>query len=187
VIEIVAYNPQWPLEFAKVAARIRAALGTRALSIHHIGSTSVPGLPAKDVIDVQVGVSNLEPDLRPNLKAAGFVWREQILGDHTPPGMSLPQRELEKRFCKDEVRAANIHLRIPDRFNWRYALLCRDYLRTHEDARDAYAEIKRQLARYFPNDADAYYDIKDPVFDLLMAGANEWAAVTNWQPGLSDA
>jgi GrpB-like predicted nucleotidyltransferase (UPF0157 family) len=181
MIEIVAYNPEWPLEFAKIAARIQAALGPRALAIHHIGSTSVPGLAAKDVIDMQVSVSSFEPDLRPSLEAAGFVWHDPTC-DHTPPGMSLPASELEKRFCRDEVRAANIHLRIPGRFNWRYALLCRDYLRFHDDARDAYAEVKRQLARYFPNDADAYYDIKDPVFDLFMVGANEWATITNWQP-----
>jgi GrpB-like predicted nucleotidyltransferase (UPF0157 family) len=186
VIEIVSYNPEWPLEFAKIAARIQAALGPRALAIHHIGSTSVPGLAAKDVIDMQVSVSSLEPDLRPSLEAAGFVWRDPIC-DHTPPGMSLPASELEKRVCRDEIRAANIHLRIQGRFNWRYALLCRDYLRSHDDARDAYAEIKRQLARYFPDDVEAYYDIKDPVFDLFMAGANDWAIITNWQPGLSDA
>lgn len=186
MIEIVPYNPEWPLEFAKVATRIQAALGPRALAIHHIGSTGVPGLAAKDVIDMQVSVASLEPDLRPSLEAAGFVWRDPIC-DHNPPGMNLPERELEKRVCRDEVRAANIHLRIPGRFNWRYALLCRDYLRSHDNARDAYAEIKRQLARYFPNDAEAYYDIKDPVFDLFMTGANEWARATNWQPSPSDA
>jgi hypothetical protein len=54
-------------------------------------------------------------------------------------------------------------------------------------ASNAYAEIKRQLARYFPDDADAYYDIKDPVCDALMAGALEWAKLCNWTPGPSEA
>jgi GrpB-like predicted nucleotidyltransferase (UPF0157 family) len=188
VIAIVPYNPDWPQQFTTVAAKIRAALGPQALAVHHIGSTAVPGLVAKNIIDVQVSVSGFEPEFRSNLEAAGLVWRDQVLGDHTPPGMSLPASELEKRFCQDrQERAANIHLRIPGRFNWRYALLCRDYLRAHDDARDAYAEIKRQLARYFPVDLEAYYDIKDPVFDLLMAGANDWASSTHWQPGHSDA
>jgi GrpB-like predicted nucleotidyltransferase (UPF0157 family) len=186
VIEIVTYNPEWPLEFAKIATRIQVALRPRALAIHHIGSTSVPGLAAKDVIDVQVSVLGFDADFASKLETAGFVWRD-VQRDHTPPGMSLPASELEKRFCRDEVRVAHIHLRIQGRFNWRYALLCRDYLRTHDDARDAYTEIKRQLARYFPDDVEAYYDIKDPVFDLLMAGANDWAREINWQPGPSDA
>ena len=54
-------------------------------------------------------------------------------------------------------------------------------------ARDAYGEIKRQLARYFPENIDAYYDIKDPVFDVIMAGANDWAAFRAWQPPSSEA
>jgi GrpB-like predicted nucleotidyltransferase (UPF0157 family) len=187
VIDIVSYNPNWPQQFSIVAAKIRAALGPRALAIHHIGSTAVPGLAAKNIIDVQVSVSGFEPELRLSLEVAGLVWRD-VQRDHTPPGLQVPASELEKRFCQDrQDRAANIHLRIPGRFNWRYALLCRDYLRSHDDARDAYAEIKSQLARYFPVDLEAYYDIKDPVFDLLMAGANDWAKTTDWQPNPSDA
>ena len=70
--------------------------------------------------------------------------------------------------------------------NQRYALLCRDYLRSQPRAADAYGEIKAQLAGYFPNDADAYYAIKDPVFDVLMAGAEVWAATTHWREPPSD-
>ena len=65
-------------------------------------------------------------------------------------------------------------------------LLCRDFLRTHPPTRDAYAEIKRQLVRYFPDDVDAYYDIKDPAFDLFMTAAREWAEWSRWAPSASD-
>jgi len=65
-------------------------------------------------------------------------------------------------------------------------LLCRDYLRTHKMAAAAYGEIKQQLAKHFPNDPDAYYAIKDPTFDILMAGATEWATATNWREPVSD-
>jgi GrpB-like predicted nucleotidyltransferase (UPF0157 family) len=191
VIEIVEYKPAWATEFLEIGSRLRAALGARALAIHHIGSTSVPNLAAKDVIDIQITVSSLEEDfLKMTLENAGFVWRNGLIHDHCPPGLTLPESELEKYFVAKEsggIRRANVHIRIAGRFNQRYALLCRDYLRSHPMARDAYAQIKRQLARYFPENAEAYYDIKDPVFDVIMAGANDWAEYTNWQPAPSDA
>ena len=185
MIEIVPYKDSWPQDFGEIGSSLRAVLGDAALAIHHIGSTSVPGLAAKDVIDVQVTLSSLEDSLRFRLEGAGFVWRE-IANDHCPPGMNLEPQELEKRYAQLPKRA-NIHLRVQGRFNQRYALLCRDYLRSHPMAANAYAEIKRQLARKFPEDADSYYDIKDPVFDVLMAGAEDWARFTDWQPGPSDA
>ncbi len=191
MIEIVDYKQTWVAEFLEIGGNIRNALGTRALGIHHIGSTSVPNLAAKDVIDIQVTVSNLEKDmLKPKLENAGFVWREGVIHDHCPPGMSMPEIELEKHFVAWEaagIRRANVHIRLEGRFNQRYALLCRDYLRSHPMAANAYAQIKRQLARYFPEDVEAYYDIKDPVFDVIMSGANDWAAFSNWQPAPSDA
>jgi GrpB-like predicted nucleotidyltransferase (UPF0157 family) len=190
MIEIVPYKPSWPLEFREIGSRLRAALGDTALAIHHIGSTSVPGLDAKDVIDVQITVSSLEDaNLKAALERAGFVWRTDIDRDHAPPGMTLRDVELEKRYAKaaESARPAHVHVRVPGRWNQRYPLLCRDYLRSHESAANAYAEIKRQLARYFPNDAEAYYDIKDPVFDVIMAGAEDWAQFTGWQPGETDA
>jgi GrpB-like predicted nucleotidyltransferase (UPF0157 family) len=185
-IEIIPYQIRWLEEFRVIGAEVRAALGS-AVQIHHIGSTSVPGLAAKDVLDIQVGLTNLEqPELRPALEGCGFVWRD-IHSDHTPPGMVVAAHDLEKRYAVRLERRVNLHIRGIGRLNQRYALLCRDYLRTHAGTRDAYAEIKHQLARYFPNNVDAYYDIKDPAFDLFMAGAWEWAEWTGWQPAPSDA
>ena len=68
------------------------------------------------------------------------------------------------------------------RANQRYPLLFRDYLRAHPLARDAYAIIKQQLARYYPQDENAYYNIKDPVCDLIWSAAEEWAQSTDWKP-----
>jgi GrpB-like predicted nucleotidyltransferase (UPF0157 family) len=186
MIKIVDYKPTWAHEFLTIGSNIRTILGARALAIHHIGSTSVPNLAAKDVIDIQVTVVKLDEQFfKTTLEQAGFVWRDGLIHDHCPPGMTLPEIELEKYFFAKElggIRLANIHLRVEGRFNQRYALLCRDYLRSHPMAMNAYAEIKRQLARYFPENAEAYYDIKDPVFDVIMSGANDWASFTNWQP-----
>lgn len=85
------------------------------------------------------------------------------------------------------ARPINVHLREDGRFNQRYPLLFRDYLRAHPSAAAAYAEVKLQLARLHPDDFGAYYDTKDPVCDITMAGAYEWAETTDWEPGPPDA
>lgn len=187
MIVIVPYNEGWPHSFHRVGGRIREALGERALAVHHVGSTSVPGLAAKDIIDVQLTVADLGAPLQPQLEEVGFYDRSDITRDHAPPGMALAAEELEKRYFQSQAPAVHLHVRVSGRFNQRYPLLCRDYLRAHPLAARAYEEIKRQLAARFPHDADAYYAIKDPVFDVLMAGAEEWAARTAWQLPETDA
>jgi GrpB-like predicted nucleotidyltransferase (UPF0157 family) len=186
MIEIVPYRSSWPAEFRAIGAQLRKVLGDQAFAIHHIGSTSIPGLPAKDIVDVQVTVADLEQSIERPLKEAGFLLASPRQ-DHCPPGMELAPSELEKRLFKGQERAANIHVRVAGRFNQEYALLCRDYLRAEKMAATAYAEIKLNLARYFPNDIDAYYDIKDPVFDVIMVGATAWARLQSWKPAPSDA
>lgn len=92
--------------------------------------------------------------------------------------------ELAKSFYHKNEPRVNLHIREQGRLNQRYPLLCRDYLRSHPLAAKAYEEIKKQLAHHFPNNAEAYYDIKDPVFDIIMAGAEDWATSTSWElPG----
>jgi GrpB-like predicted nucleotidyltransferase (UPF0157 family) len=185
-IQIVHYNASWPREFNDIANRLRDAIGGEALTIHHIGSTSVPGLAAKDIIDLQVGVADLSLPWRERIEALGFEYHEYLC-DHCPPGMDVSPEQLEKRFFGTKDRAANVHIRVSGRFNYRYALLFRDYLRTHHDAANAYGAVKEELARHFHNDEDSYYGIKDPVCDCLMSGALEWARFSNWIPGPSDA
>jgi GrpB-like predicted nucleotidyltransferase (UPF0157 family) len=185
-IEIVSYDPGWPAEFEGIGKQIRDAVGDAALTIHHIGSTSVPGLAAKDIIDVQMGVVDFSLAWKKRIEALGFEYRE-YLRDHCPPGTELSPEQLEKRFFKMESRAINFHIRVPGRFNYRYALLFRDYLRTHPRAADAYSEVKKNMARHFADDPNAYYSFKDPVCDCVMSGAVEWARATNWNPAPSDA
>lgn len=187
VIEIVPYRDSWPEEFAVLGAAMRAAVGELALAIHHIGSTSVPGLDAKDVVDVQMTVASLDAPVREPLERIGYRIVERVAVDHCPPGMVLEPEQLEKRLYGFSGRRVHLHVRERGRFNQAYPLLCRDYLRAHPLAADAYAEIKRQLARRFPDDVEAYYDVKDPVFDLIMVGAREWAERNGWTVPPSDA
>ena len=185
VIQIVPYQEDWSQRFVTFGRRLREASGADALAVHHIGSTSVPGLAAKDVIDVQVTVADFSLPFREAFEDSGLTFRA-IDRDHCPPGLALAPEQLEKRYFSSDSPRLHVHVRIRDRFNQRYALICRDYLRTHPMAADAYAEIKRQLARYFPDDVAAYYDIKDPVFDVMMAGGLEWAEAVNWRQPPSD-
>ncbi len=167
------YRDEWPDEFEVIAVALRSALGEVALRVDHIGSTSVPGLGAKDVIDVQVTVASLdEAVLRDPVEAAGYVWLDGY-SDHVPPGMELESSQLEKFMVKERPgeRRANIHIRAEGRFNQQYPLVFRDYLRAHPRSADAYAEVKRQLARIVDGDVDKYYDVKDPVMDIVMDAA----------------
>lgn len=186
LIDIRPPDPTWPAQFQALKASLLPALPAGAV-IHHIGSTAVPDLPAKDIIDIQVSVDDLDQVDRPMVAAAGFTYRESSsIGDHCPPGFDLPPEQLAKLFFKSTGRPANLHIRQTGCFNQRYPLLCRDYLRSHPGAGQAYAVIKQQLARRFPDNVDAYYDIKDPVFDIIMAGANDWASFTGWTPPPGD-
>jgi GrpB-like predicted nucleotidyltransferase (UPF0157 family) len=184
VILIEPYSERWPDDFRRVAERLRFVLGDAAARIDHIGSTSVPGLVAKPVIDVQVTVSTLA-DVAP-LVDDGL---EEIVSvrDHRPPGATGPERDWQKRlFVRRGAPQANVHVRVEGRPNQRYALLFRDYLRAHPQAADAYAELKRRLAREL-DDRGTYADVKDPACDLIVVAAEAWAAATAWQPGPSDA
>ncbi len=175
-IEIVEYDVRWADEFASLAGELRGALGTLALAVDHIGSTSVPGLAAKDVIDVQVTVAALGDDVTRAMTAAGFTYRADITADHVPPGMPAKPADWSKLYFQNKpgARRSHIHVRVLGAPNQGYALLFRDYLRAHPEAAAALAEIKRQLAARFPDDADCYYAIKDPVCDVIWNAAREW-------------
>jgi GrpB-like predicted nucleotidyltransferase (UPF0157 family) len=187
MVEIVTYQERWPSEFRAIAARLRQALGSLALRIDHIGSTSVPGLAAKDLIDIQITVVALDDQVRAAMATLGYTKREGMR-DHLPPGMVGPDSDWEKWFFIEppEQRITNTHVRVQGRANQRYALLFRDYLRAHPATAGAYAELKRSLAQHLA-DPQMYPDVKDPAVDLIYLAAEEWAAAMRWQVGASDA
>ena len=181
-VTIVEPKASWPTEFEAVAVALRKALGPHALRVDHIGSTAVPGLPAKDVIDVQVTVAALDRErLVPALASASFV--DQGIGsDHRPPGASGSDDDWRKLLFKPATgRPVNVHVRVAGKANQRYPLLFRDYLREHPDAAEAYARLKRGLAD-LGLDPGAYTDVKDPACDLIFIAAEAWAEGTGWSP-----
>lgn len=180
MIEIVDYREEWRSEYQSLAKIIRRQMPNADFQLHHIGSTAVPGLAAKDVIDIQLSLNDLSVPSEEAIKSTGFILVPN-LSDHCPPDMKLSSSELEKRFYKCTLRPANLHVREIGRFNQRYPLLCRDFLRSSPEAAQAYAEIKRALADRFPDDQPSYYAVKDPTFDLIMVAAEAWAKSTNWR------
>jgi GrpB-like predicted nucleotidyltransferase (UPF0157 family) len=177
-IAIVPYDPQWPCLFAEVGMAIRRALGSVALRIDHIGSTSIPGLDAKPIIDIQISVAAFDPieAYRDPLTELGFVHRAD-------------NPDLSKRYFREKPGERRTHIHVCRAGSWReqFALLFRDYLRTHhEDARH-YGAAKRRLAAQYGEDRLGYTDAKAPCIWAIMQQADRWQRETGWVPGPSDA
>jgi GrpB-like predicted nucleotidyltransferase (UPF0157 family) len=184
MIVIHDYNPGWTAEFDLIRSSLSEILGPLALRIDHIGSTSVPGLGAKDVIDVQVTVQALTSDVKEMLVQAGYEHWATLTQDHVPFGEDGDPR-LWAKFTFSQpagARRANVHVRREGYPNQRYALLFRDYLRAHPNSVRTIELIKREIVKRHADDVEAYYDIKDPVYDLIWEAALEWARHTNWNP-----
>lgn len=176
-IIVVPYDPAWPSQFDALGGRLRAALGGLALRIDHIGSTAVPGLAAKPVIDVQISVAALEPvaAYRSAIESAGFVWRSD-------------NPDLTKRYFR-EAAGPRTHIHVRRLGSWaeQFALLFRDYLRRHPAEAASYAAHKRALAAAHHADREAYTDAKEPFIWEVMRRASAWSQTSGWEPGPSDA
>jgi GrpB-like predicted nucleotidyltransferase (UPF0157 family) len=177
-IVVVPYDPEWPKRFAEIGRRLRYALGDVALRIDHIGSTAVPGLDAKPVVDIQISVASFEPldAYRLPLERAGYVFRAEN-----------PDRT--KRYFREPPGERRTHIHVPRAGSWseQVTLLFRDYLRSHSDGAARYAELKRALAEKHRADRAEYTDAKAPFIWDVMMRANRWSQDVGWEPGPSDA
>lgn len=189
-LELAAYRPGWPADAVRLAARVAAAAGARALRVDHIGSTAVPGLPAKDVIDLQLGVASIaDADaLAGPLADAGFPrWDQPGAVDRPPPAdpCAADPQQWDKRVHvgADPGRPANLHVRVVGHANWRAALLFRDWLRGDDDERDAYRDLKQRAIATGPAGTQDYSDAKSPWIADAHARAQRWAADNGWRPG----
>ncbi|MDO5710766.1 MAG: GrpB family protein, partial [Micrococcales bacterium] len=160
------------------------ALGQRAPEIEHVGSTAVPGMPGKDVIDLQIGVRSLcdadDSSFVNTLAAAGFPRVEDYRMDH--PTDDLPDPSLwVKRFhgsC-DPEQVVHVHVRELGSAGWQYALLFRDWLRAEPAAAQEYVDVKRQLADTHDS-TSAYADAKAPWFNEIWPRMQSFAQHTGW-------
>lgn len=177
-VAVVEYRPQWPAEFELLAAGLRDALGDLAFGVDHVGSTSVPGLPAKDCLDVQVRMRSIDEarDV-PLLASIGFRCRPEPWNRIEVSG----GQQCRKLVFAPPIgaRPCNVHLREATGPNARFALLFRDYLRADEAARRAWGAFKQRLALSVSDLLD-YGQIKAPATEVLMRAAERWAAETGW-------
>jgi GrpB-like predicted nucleotidyltransferase (UPF0157 family) len=184
-VVVSEYDTKWADEYAFLARRIHGSVGSAAIRIDHIGSTAVPGLAAKDVIDSQVTVADLDraEGVTVPLRDAGFRQGGEFVYDEFRT-MAATDPQLRKLFMREPEgeRRAHIHIRELDRFNQRYALLFRDYLRASEAVRKEYEVVKRRVARLFPDSIDGYLFLKDPVFHIIYEAACLWARAIGWAP-----
>jgi GrpB-like predicted nucleotidyltransferase (UPF0157 family) len=158
-IVLVEYDPEWPRLFAREADRIRAALGDRALRIEHVGSTSVPGLAAKPIIDILLVVpdSANEPSYVPAMEAAGYV---------------LKIREpdwFEHRLFKGPDTDINLHVFGAGAAEADRMLRFRDRLRDNDADREYYVRTKRELAQQTWRHVQHYADAKTAVVQEIMS------------------
>jgi dephospho-CoA kinase len=169
---LAAADPTWPAQAARVMARVERAAGAAALRIDHVGSTSVPALIAKDVLDVQVVTPDLDRAfaVADALREAGLVRREGEWWDSAADGGYLPKAMAQNA---DPARAVNCHVRPEESPAWREALRLRDRLRTHPDAAAEYAELKQRLAAAPHESVDAYAQAKTPWIRALLALAEK--------------
>lgn len=188
-VTLSEYDPGWPHRFAAFAADLRRSLldrvPDRLVAIHHIGSTAVPGLAAKDLVDIQVSVVSPSPvrpfesfePLREAIEVLGYRWHPD-----NPDG--------RKRFFSlddGERRLVNLHVRQHGEFSAQAALLLRDLLRADEAARVRYEATKRSLAERDWPTVDDYAEAKGDTIWALLRDADVWAARTAWCPRPSDA
>jgi GrpB-like predicted nucleotidyltransferase (UPF0157 family) len=177
-VEIFPYTDEWPRRFRLLATDMRAALGETAIRIDHIGSTSVPGLAAKPIVDVQISVADFEPldAFRLPLEGLGYVFKAD-------------NPELTKRYFREPPGEPRTHIHVRQRGSWaeQFALLFRDYLRCHADEADHYANFKRVLAAKYVTERERYTDAKEPYLWELMRRADRWSQDVGWQLVPSDA
>jgi len=178
---LVAPEATWPAQAERLIARIRRAAADGPLRVDHIGSTSVPGLVAKDVLDVQVVLPDLAvaAEVAERLLAAGLVRQPGDWWDNGWDGRRHPKL---MTMNADPGRAANVHLREVSSPAWRDALLLRDWLRATPSGVEEYAARKRDLAARPHDSIDAYAEAKTPWIASALARADAWAAGTGWRP-----
>jgi dephospho-CoA kinase len=185
---LTAPNPEWESQARRIIARLEAAVPQGVLAVDHIGSTAVPGLDAKDVIDLQLTVQDLAAADRiaPLLAGAGFPRWPGIISDHPKPSHPDPA-DWGKRLHgnADPGRPVNLHLRAAGSPGWRYALCFRDWLRADADARRDYTAEKGRAAGLHGVDKSTagYAADKEGWFTEYAAPRMEaWVLRTGWHP-----
>lgn len=163
-IVIVDYDANWSYLYEQEKSRIIDSLGNTVTDIQHIGSTSVPGLAAKPIIDILLGLKQIPPSPTQvlSLENLGYLYLDEF---------GIPGRHY---FRRGMPRTHQIHVVQVNSDFWQRHILFRDFLRTHPQAAQQYETLKRKLAAEFRNDRDRYTDSKTPLIEQLLIQARAW-------------
>jgi|SRR5579863_1255000 len=164
-IIVVDYDHRWPAQFEALRKRIGGALGEIAAAVEHIGSTAVPGLAAKPVIDIDVLLSSSDglPEAIARLAALGYE-HEGDLGIAGREAFRQPPDQTDH----------HLYVCVPDSEQYRRHIAFRDYLRVHSESAKVYAELKRSLARCYSHDREKYVAGKDEfVSEILRCATHQ--------------
>lgn len=152
-VRLEEHNPEWADLFEQEKKLLQKTFGDRIITIEHIGSTAIPGIPAKPIIDINVAIPSLDD-------IDDFVTKLQELGYEYIPERRFPDRQF---FPKGPSEKRTHHLNLVEIISetgWKNQLLFRDYLRTHANVRDEYATLKRELATKYAENRDEYTERK---------------------------
>jgi GrpB-like predicted nucleotidyltransferase (UPF0157 family) len=165
-IVIYEYDPTWPVKFAEERDRLLNAVGSALVTIEHIGSTAVPGLAAKPIIDLLLGVRSL-PEARRTLPGplTDLGYRQMIEYETWLPGELLFRRGMPGPWTH------HVHVVEPQTERWEECVAIRDYLRRHEDVSAAYGQLKKALAVVFDDDIAGFREGKRPFLEAVIAKA----------------
>jgi len=153
-ISMVPHNPEWRHEFQQEAAQITAVLGNNALTVHHVGSTAIPAIYAKPIIDLLLVVQDLSAldEKQPMMEALGYA----ALGE-----FGIPERRYFRRNNKFGDRTHQVHAFENGSLQIKRHLAFRDYLINNPTVAQEYSRLKRELAAKYPDNSEAYMDGKD--------------------------
>lgn len=159
-VVVLPYDEAWKKDFEEIKAELMAVLDGLVLSVEHVGSTSVPGLAAKPIIDIDVVIE--DTDCFEKVKTALETIGYQHEGD-----LGIPGREAFKYHGKEHFRKHHLYVCAKDSDELKRHLSFRDYLRTHPDAVKEYGRIKEEGARLYPYDIDSYIEYKAPFIENI--------------------
>ena len=159
-IVVVPYDEKWKLCFEQIAGELSAALGELALSIEHVGSTSVPGLAAKPIIDIDVVIED-------ESKLQAVIGALAKIGYQYEGNLGIPGREAFGYEGKTHLMEHHLYVCPKDSPELRRHVAFRDYLRGHPEAVQEYSRIKEEAALLFPHDIDGYINHKGTLIEKI--------------------
>ena len=162
-VRLVPYAPEWSVCFEREKASLQKVLGSKVLDIQHVGSTSIPGMLAKPIIDIAIAVVDFE-------EAKACIPLVESLGYEYKGEFGIPRRHY---FVKGDPRLFHIHMSELASIEWQNTLLFRNYLRQHMEFAEEYMQLKQQLALQYPQDREAYLNGKTAFVEQVLQLARD--------------